>query len=123
MASSKAPSRHILRGILRQLKSPTANVHHPTNSTRAYVLEQFRESQAAIAVGLSQPPPQQQQQQIEERRKLAWDFLSLKKDLAERERLQKIDTGAENQLSPREMSRRSAARAGLAMPQLNPDLK
>jgi hypothetical protein len=91
-----------------------ANVqHHPTNSTRAYVLQQFRESQAVT----SQP------QQIEERRKLAWDFLALKKDLAERERLQKIDTGAENQLSPREMSRRSAARAGLAMPQLNPDLK
>jgi hypothetical protein len=89
-----------------------ANVRHPTNSTRAYVLEQFRESQAIAS-----------QQQIEERRKLAWDFLSLKKDLAERERLQKIDTGAENQLTPQEMSRRSAARAGLQMPQLNPDLK
>jgi hypothetical protein len=88
------------------------NVRQPTNSTRAYVLGQFRESRAITS-----------HQQIEERRKLAWDFMSLKQDLAERERLQKMDTGAENQLSPKEMSRRSAARAGLQMPLLNPELE
>lgn len=109
MAGSKAPTLHILRGILRQLKS-TSNPSHST--TRAFVLAQFRASQALSA-----------KEQIAERRKLAWDFLSLKQDLAERERLQKIDTGAENKLSPREMSRRAAARAGLQLPELNPDLE
>eukprot|EP00980_Cylindrotheca_fusiformis_P012759 scaffold3118_cov64-Cylindrotheca_fusiformis.AAC.17 len=83
-------------------------------STQAFVLQQFRDSQTNTNTN--------KQQQEQQRRKLAMDYLVLKQELAERERLQRIDTGAEQQLSPREMSRRSAARAGLLMPELNPDL-
>jgi len=58
-----------------------------------------------------------------DRQSLAQDYLNLLADLAERKRIQLLDTGAENKLSPKEMSRRAAARAGLQLPDLNPDLK
>jgi hypothetical protein len=37
--------------------------------------------------------------------------------------LYELDAGAEKKLSPKEMSRRAAARAGLQLPILNPDLE
>ena len=54
---------------------------------------------------------------------LANEYLSLRENIDERTRLQQLDAGAEKQFSPKEMSRRAAARAGLQMPDLNPDLK
>lgn len=53
-------------------------------------------------------------------RKLLHDFHRLRADLAERARLNAMDTGAEEVLTPKEMSRRAAARAGLQLPQMDP---
>jgi hypothetical protein len=50
------------------------------------------------------------------------DFHRLRSDLAERARLQEMDTGAEEVLTPKEMSRRAAARAGLQLPKLDESL-
>jgi hypothetical protein len=49
--------------------------------------------------------------------KMAVNFYQLHSDLKERGRLYELDTGAEVVLSPREMSRRAAARAGLQLPE------
>jgi hypothetical protein len=50
------------------------------------------------------------------------DFHRLRSDLTERARLQEMDTGAEEVLTPKEMSRRAAARAGLQLPKLDESL-
>ena len=77
-------------------------------ATREYILEEYRRSKHISSLS-----------KVQELQKLALDYYSLKEDLAERERLQKLDTGAEVQLSPKEMSRRAAARAGLQLPDVN----
>lgn len=53
---------------------------------------------------------------------MAYDFYTLQADLFERARLHELDAGADVKLSPKELSRRAAARAGLQLPNLNPDL-
>jgi len=50
-------------------------------------------------------------------RKMAFDYSKLKQDLKERGRLHELDGGAEIKLSPKELSRRAAARAGLQLPE------
>ncbi|CAJ1965892.1 unnamed protein product [Cylindrotheca closterium] len=116
MSAAKTPPIHVLRGLLRYAKSArevdASAVVLKSSPTQDFILAQFRESK-----DLSES------QDIQRRRKLAFDFLTLKQDIAERERLQKLDSGAEVQLSPKEMSRRAAARAGLQLPDLNPDLE
>jgi len=52
-------------------------------------------------------------------RKLAYDYQSLVKAISERGRLYELDGGAESKLTPKEMSRRAAAKTGLAMPDLS----
>jgi hypothetical protein len=47
---------------------------------------------------------------------MAGTFHQLQLDLAERGRLYSLDTGAELVLTPKEISRRAAARAGLMLP-------
>lgn len=47
---------------------------------------------------------------------MAETFHSLQQDLVERGRLYRLDASAEAVLSPREVSRRAAARAGLQLP-------
>lgn len=74
-------------------------------------MEQYKASQSA---------PERQAVLL---RKLAYDYSQLQRDLTERARLHEMDAGAEVKLSPMEMSRRAAARAGLQLPALNPDLK
>ena len=104
MVSAKPPI-HVLRGILRLLKrGDSSNIV----ATREYILEEYRRSKHISSLS-----------KVQELQKLALDYYSLKEDLAERERLQKLDTGAEVQLSPKEMSRRAAARAGLQLPDVN----
>jgi hypothetical protein len=49
-------------------------------------------------------------------RKVAYDFYTLQKDLAERARLYEMDMGAEKVLSPKQLSQRAAARSGLQLP-------
>lgn len=145
MSASTTPPLHILRRILRLIKSPspsksstpvsssspvvgattTAAVSQssPTlpssNSTQsptstpssslsqlhAHIISQYRQSKFLL-------PPQATQQ-----RKIAHDYFILKQDLMERARLHKLDMGADEKLSPRELTRRSAARAGLQLPE------
>ena len=50
-------------------------------------------------------------------RKMAYDFNVLKSDLRERGELHKLDGGAEVKLTPKEMSRLAARRAGLELPE------
>mmetsp|Transcript_10681 Transcript_10681/g.12384 ORF Transcript_10681/g.12384 Transcript_10681/m.12384 type:complete len:102 (-) Transcript_10681:208-513(-) len=50
-------------------------------------------------------------------RKMAYDVFILKQDLKERGRLHEIDGGAEIKLTPKELSMRAAARAGLQLPE------
>ena len=64
-----------------------------------------------------------QSEKVEALRKMAFEYYTLREDIAERSRLHELDTGAEVQLSAKEMSRRAAARAGLQLPDLNPDLE
>lgn len=122
-ASSKIPAKHVLRGILRRLQAHKANLPEAqrpppgSSATMNYVLDRYR----------SDREQQQQQKSANEARnqelhKLAYEYMILRQDIDERSRLQQLDTGAENQLSPREMSRRAAARAGLELPKLDPDL-
>mmetsp|Transcript_10238 Transcript_10238/g.12301 ORF Transcript_10238/g.12301 Transcript_10238/m.12301 type:complete len:112 (-) Transcript_10238:58-393(-) len=111
MTASKTAPIHVLRSILRHLKtSPDINVESH-KVTRAYVMEQYRSS-----VSISED-------RATVLRKLAYDYSQLQKDLAERARLHDLDTGADNKLTPKELSRRAAARAGLQLPKLDPDLK
>ena len=108
---------HVLRRVLRNLKTtlpPELAKKAPTTGvapTRAYVLDQYRASRQ-----VSCP------KETEHLRRLASEFLALQEDLKERNRLYELDTGAETVLTPMEMSRRAAARAGLQLPDLNPKL-
>lgn len=76
-----------------------------SSSLHAHIIDQYRQSQYLL-------PPQSTQQ-----RKIAYDYYILKQDLTERARLHKLDMGADEKLSPRELARRSAARAGLQLPE------
>jgi hypothetical protein len=107
MTVANKPTLHVLRGILRRLKTKTDS----SAPRRQYVLEQYRLHQST------------DEKEAESLRKLAYDYSVLLGDLKERARLYELDAGAEKKLSPKEMSRRAAARAGLQLPVLNPDLE
>mmetsp|Transcript_26650 Transcript_26650/g.43804 ORF Transcript_26650/g.43804 Transcript_26650/m.43804 type:complete len:121 (-) Transcript_26650:1931-2293(-) len=113
-ASKTVPPLHVLRGILRRLKVKTDLVDNTKfpSPTRNFVLHQYRASQAETSP-----------EKIQELRKVAYEYFTLQQEIAERSRLHRMDTGAELQLSPRELSRRAAARAGLQLPDLNPELE
>lgn len=114
MKPQSTPSLHILRGLLRQLR-PTGGgtVGSPGASAvaRKYVVAQYRVTQSTPGL-----------EKAEELQALAFEYFTLRRDIAERSKLHQLDTGAEEQLSPKELSRRAAARAGLQLPKLNPDL-
>jgi len=131
-ASNKIPPLHVLRGILRRLKVnknelPTAQQQVENTavrrSTSNYVLNRYRQDATDQHQHQQQRQPTENSNKSQELRKLAYEYMILRQAVDERSRLQRLDTGAENQLSPREMSRRAAARAGLALPELDPDLK
>lgn len=121
----KAPT-HTLRGILRYLKDhcPSSNVSATADfqdtvseqsapafpPSRRFVLDRYRSS-----VSLS--PSSSEAARL---RSLAADYLALVSDVSERKTLHDLDAGVERKLSPREMSRRSAARAGLLLPEVDP---
>lgn len=130
MTASSTPPIHVLRAILRHAKaSPTQRVllskanklatsvtgasdggstaGNVSLGLREHVLEQYR-------MNMSVPPKKQ-----EALRKLAYDYLVLKNDLTERAVLHELDGGAEVKLSPAEMTRRSAARAGFQLPTMD----
>lgn len=56
-------------------------------------------------------------------RKRAFEYYQLRRSIAERAKLYAMDTGAEQVLTPKEISRRAAARAGLQLPEENPELR
>ena len=104
MATNTTTSKSVLRGILRQLKVKTDKVDNTKQGTmRKFVLGQYRRSSAADDINNNEEV-------------FAKDYLQLRLDIEERSRLHLLDTGAEKQLSGKEMSRRAAARAGLQLP-------
>lgn len=112
MPSEATQSRHVFRGILRMLKPRNDRGGIDTRRpTQMYTIKQFRASYPGHNVERS-----------EQMKQLALEYLTLHRDIAERSRLYQLDSGAEEQLSPKELSRRAAARAGLQLPRLNPDL-
>lgn len=122
-----APPRQVLRNILRHIKTPSTSddsllrntiaassvATTNRNASQTFVLEQFRAVAQIQAADDNERSKRWQQ--------LASDYLALQRDLKERGRLYELDAGAEVQLSPREMSRRAAARAGLQLPEMDPE--
>lgn len=124
MTAATTPPIHILRGILRHIKKTA-----PSSSTAAAATSSSQSSSSGNELSLSQHVISQYRQSIsatpqqaQHLRKVAYDYLNLKKDLTERGRLHELDSGADVKLSPRELSRRAAARAGLQLPKLDNDL-
>lgn len=120
MTQQKAPL-HVLRGILRFSKSPPLPTERICqgaapqtfpNALQRFVVQHYRQHNDC---------------KCEKTRTLlrqtALNYYHMKQDLVERQRLYDLDTGAEVQLSGTEMSRRAAARAGLQLPKLNPELE
>ena len=116
MTAAKTPPIHVLRRLLRhiriapKLKMPKANAAAPVNAFNQHplyqqVMSQYRANQFA-------PPVQ-----ADALRKMAFDMITLKDDLRERRNLHKLDGGAEVKLSPKELSRLAAHRAGLELPE------
>lgn len=111
LSASSTPPLHVLRGILRHVKSSPSHQALASEVTlRDYVLAEYRKN-------MSVPP-----QRGAMLRRIAYDYLVLKDDLTERARLHQLDGGADTKLSPAELTRRAAARAGLQVPKLDPDL-
>ena len=122
MSAATTPPLHVLRGILRHLKSSSSS--NATSSTvqsatpnaaatlndqptlQQHIISQYRQSKSL--------PPHKAKIQ----RQIAYDYYILKQDLVERGRLHDLDQGADEKLSPHELTRRSAARAGLQLPKL-----
>lgn len=132
MATATKPL-HVLRSLLRHLKTdlPTDSAASMLSSrvgsasttagaaaaaaatgspTQAFVLQQYRASQSI-----------ESSEETSRLRQLASDFLALQGDIKAREHLYSLDVSAENKFTPKEMSRRAAARAGLQLPEPNPD--
>ncbi|ACI65206.1 predicted protein [Phaeodactylum tricornutum CCAP 1055/1] len=121
MAAQSKSSKRVLRGILRlsrtpplskelAKKEPVQNTH--LNPTRAFILKRYRSAQNIT-----------DKEEIAKLKAVAYDYLQLQKDLTERARLYDLDRGAEVVFTPKEMSRRAAARSGLQLPKLDPDLE
>jgi hypothetical protein len=101
-ASTTATPRHVLRSILQRLRNNVELVGGDSSApTRQFAISKSRDASL---------------------QEFSTHYAALLEDLKERQRLYRIDTGAENKLSPQEMSRRAAARAGLQLPELNPEL-
>ena len=108
----------------KDLHKSQQQVSTSRSATSNYVLDLYRQTGAANQQHLTESNNNNNNKNHQEQlRKLAYEFMILRQDIDERSRLQRMDTGAENQLSPMEMSRRAAARAGLQLPELDPDLK
>ena len=114
MSSKTTPPIHVLRGILRLLKvkAEIAQSNTTMPATQRYILDQYRANK------LIESPDK-----VQQLRQLAFDYYSLQKDIEERGRLYELDAGAEEKLTPKELSRRAAARAGLQLPEIDDSLK
>jgi hypothetical protein len=117
--TATTPPLHVLRGLLRRLRTPPLAPdlakrqqefleHHRISPTATYVLEQYRAN-----VNHADPLVKQKL------RKMAVDAARLADALSERKKLYAMDAGAEEQLTAKELTRRSAARAGLLPPAMD----
>jgi hypothetical protein len=142
MTASKTPPLHVLRRILRHIRTAPKQEMPQSTKTSPGIISSLEQS--STATGIEAPlsssfkksswvmqryplakhvisqyraakdvPPQQ----AKLLRKMAYDFHILKLDLRERETLHQLDGGAEVKLTPKEMSRLAARRAGLELPQ------
>lgn len=143
-SSSSALPLHILRGLYRSLKSPpnletmivvgqksatttttvttTPNNNYNRNSnkhiksrsnpTTSYLIQIYRKQQMKD----NNDTTTNSQQLLVLQTNIAMNTLRLRTDMMERIKLQSLDAGVEEVLTPKEMSRRAAARAGLYMP-------
>lgn len=129
---TQTPLSSALSSSAAAVPSTTDNSYDDmTSATRNYVLSLYRQasldreekrefdkSTTDSSAGKKYDKQIQRQKLL-----LAENYLTLRNDLDERKRLQWLDAGVETKLSPREMSRRAAARAGLQLPDLDPNLK
>lgn len=126
MTAASTPPIHVLRGILRLMKksasasasaapaATTAAAQSATNdqlTLHEHVMSQYRQSQSLPS------------HEAKLQRQISYDYYVLKQDLTERARLHELDQGADEKLSPKELTRRSAARAGLQLPKLDSELE
>jgi len=129
MSASNIRPDHVLRGILRRLRINKADLpkisssqainDDTTSATRNYVLNRYRHSRGDDDNNNNDNIKNKNHHDLS----LGYEYMTLLQNLEERKRLQQLDSGVEKKLSPKEMSRRAAARAGLRLPELNPDLK
>lgn len=104
-SSSSSPLEEESLVLTGSSKSVKSKYWLQQSSLAKHVISQYRAAKDA--------PPEQ----AKLLRKMAYDMYMLKTDLRERERLHVLDGGAEVKLSPKEMSRLAARRAGLELPQ------
>mmetsp|Transcript_23604 Transcript_23604/g.27849 ORF Transcript_23604/g.27849 Transcript_23604/m.27849 type:complete len:133 (-) Transcript_23604:361-759(-) len=121
---------HVLRGILRQIKSaPKQSLPSSILKDSQLKASALKQSDANKSSHYANPIQEKvmalyrssmvvPSAQAESLRKMAHDFHVLKRDLRERGKLHELDGGAEVKLSPKEHTRRAAARAGLLPPEL-----
>ena len=117
---TNTPPLHVLRSIIRHIRSApkqsfpkeSSNINEGVPSSIRNKLEEHVLNQYRASKDLSPTSAKAIQ-----KRKMAYNFHILKKDLRERGRLHELDGGAEIKLSPKELSRRAAARAGLQLPE------
>lgn len=112
--------RHVLRSLLRLVKTPalptelmqkqSATQAQHCNNVRRLVLEEFRNSKT------NQTNANDESNKTNDT-KLMFRYQELLQNLQERQRLFDLDQGAEERFSPKELSRRAAARAGLQLPE------
>mmetsp|Transcript_56659 Transcript_56659/g.64229 ORF Transcript_56659/g.64229 Transcript_56659/m.64229 type:complete len:131 (+) Transcript_56659:116-508(+) len=130
MSASNIRPDHVLRGILRRLRINKADLpktssllqmnNDTLSATRNYVLNRYRDSRSDDDNNNNNTANKNQNHH---NLSLAYEYMTLLQNIDERKRLQQLDSGVEKKLSPKEMSRRAAARAGLRLPELNPDLE
>lgn len=116
--SSHSPL-HILRKIFRLLKTPLLTPRlYQKAATTSGLPSKSRSNSGTIYLMLQYRAHFQAKDStfVSKQRNRAILFWQLRRSLAERAQLYTLDRGAEELLSPREMSRRAAARAGLQMP-------
>lgn len=135
----KTPAMHISKEIIQNNKNTTnttkasvieaasttttGNNKSRSNASTKFLIQQYR-----IAASVSSSPtdntstttPTQvshSNQHLLQQHRMAMEYYLLRQDIHQRGELYMIDTGADQQLSPHELSRRAAARAGLQLPE------
>jgi hypothetical protein len=132
---SMAHPLHLIRGLYRQLKTPilspeliqrtsktaatsTDTVQTGTqsssrsNGTTKYFIEQCR-----LATVSSSTHSEKERTSKPMNTQFLQELYQLRTDIVSRGELYTIDAGADQQLTPHELSRRAAARAGLQLPE------